>query len=215
MVPQIIHNRTAAWRAISSTAGPRERQRQAHTAPKCEVHQIRRECCGRIGRDGREPRPGMRASLGAHQRSDVRAHGRHQDPLSKRSVKCESSIPLPAMGPYARLARCRLRRCRSQARFPGRPFRQTMAIKVDACGSLEAGRRSLPDWSSCRQRWAASGQRCCNTGSESAHAAQYAAGDRRSACTRPRPPREAGRKAMSRAWLCVCSSSPARPPSMS
>ena len=99
-----------------------------------------RECCGRISRDGREPRPGMRASLGAQQRSNVRTHGRHQDLLSKRSVKCESSIPLPAMGPYARLARCRLRRCKSQASFP-----QTMAIKVDACGrgSLEAGRRSL------------------------------------------------------------------------
>ena len=60
----------------------------------------------------------------------------------------------PAQSPHGRLgsmpaqewlARCRLRRCRSQARFPGRPFRQTMTIKVDACGrsSLEAGRRSL------------------------------------------------------------------------
>ena len=207
MVPEIIHDRTAAWCAISSTAGSRERQRQAHTAPKCEVHQIRRGCCGRIGRDGRELRPGMWASLGAQQRSDVRTHGRHQDLLSKRSVKCESSIPLPAMSPYAWLARCRQRRCRSQARFPGRPAVPSNHGHQGGClssGSLEAGRRSLSGLEFLQAaRWAASGQRCCNTGSESAHAAQYAAGDRRSACIRPRPLREGGRKAMPRAWLCA------------
>ena len=173
-----------------------------HTAPKCEVHQIRRECCGRIGRDGRKPRPGMWASLGAQQRSDVRTHGRHQDPLSRRSVKCESSIPLP----YAWLGAACGGAGRRHVSQVGRSVKPSIKVGATVTWTLGAAAWLL-GWSSCSQRWAASGQRCCNTRSESAHAAQYAAGDRHSACITPRPPREAGRKAMSRAWLCVCSSS--------
>ena len=94
----------------------------------------------KIGRDGREPRP---ACGPAWERSSARTSGRTAGirTRSRKEVRSARAASLAGHG----LARCRLRRCRSQARFPGRPFRQTMAIKVDACGrgSLKAGRRSL------------------------------------------------------------------------
>ena len=85
--------------------------------------------------------PGNAASLGRW------AEWLEQDPLSERSVECESSIPLPAIRPDAGLTTCRLRRRCAQTRLPFGPLAPAPALAVEvgarSHGSLEARRRGL------------------------------------------------------------------------
>ena len=117
-VPPIINNGTAAWRALSATAGLRDRKWQVHVAPQ------------RVGRDGCKPRACVWAVLGAQECSDIGTRGRHQGVLSKRNVECESSVPVPTMRPNARLARRRVRRQRLRTRFRIRSPIPTVVVWV-------------------------------------------------------------------------------------
>ena len=124
-------------------------------------------------------------------------------PALKKMFEAREQHPFAAMSPYDWLgAACggAGRRHASQVGRSIKPWPSRWMPAAAAAWTLGAA-AWFAGWSFCSQRWAALGLRFCNTGSESAHAAQHAAGDRRSACIRPRPPREAGRKAMSRLAL--------------
>ena len=87
-------------------------------------------------------------------------------------------------------------RCRQRA--PSPPARIGKDLMQGRHGPL-AQRGAVGSPSSSCTRAAASGYRWRNTGSASAHAAQHAAGDTRSAAKRPRPPRLGGKKTTWRA----------------
>ena len=109
-----VRGHAMAWFPRLSTRArqpARDGQRQTHAAPERKVHQIRRRCRGRVSRDGGKPSLCMWACLGAQQRTVAGPNGWQQDMLSERGVKCESSIPLPAIRPFTGLATRCLRRC--------------------------------------------------------------------------------------------------------
>ena len=55
MVPKVVDEGAAAWRAVSATPCSFDGQRQTHAAPERKMHQIRRKRRGRVSRDGQPP----------------------------------------------------------------------------------------------------------------------------------------------------------------
>ena len=63
VVAQAVQRLPTAGSAVTSTAGTRQRQRQAESAPEGAVHVVRRQCGPRLRGDGGEPGGGLGAGL--------------------------------------------------------------------------------------------------------------------------------------------------------
>ena len=107
MVPKHIQGLPAPVGArVLPAAGGCERERKAQATPQGQVHVLWAERGARVGRDGRQPRRGLRPGLGAEQGLAVwREVGEHVA-LSEAGVESESSGVLPPVWPDAWFCIC-------------------------------------------------------------------------------------------------------------
>ena len=163
---------------------------------------------GCVRRNCRKPHTSARTGLRVKEGASGRSQGRKQHAFSKGSVKCENGVSLPGFKPSSPSA-AGASAPRTQDAHSGLLVQPSAATwRAASAAARRQGAAGSPS-SSCTSRAAASGYRWRNTGSASAHAALYAAGETRSAAKRPRPPRLGGRKGI---WRAAAHSSPSPGP---